>query len=296
MNSKVGTQEYLLQNESSVFDYISLMKPRVMSLVIFTAFVGIYLAPTSNHYLINCIALICIALGSGSAAVINMWYDRDIDAVMQRTKNRPIVLGIIDPDESLSFGLVLGFFAVFLMALCVDYLAALLLLITISYYIFIYTMWLKRSSIHNVVIGGVSGALPPVIGWVSASGVITLEAIILFMIIFLWTPAHSWALALYRLDDYQKAVVPMMPAVKGAIFTKWQIFIYSILTVIISVVPYFIGLAGTMYLTIAILHGFFLIYYSLILFKDNKKNIYAKKFFFYSIFYLFIIFLGLLLF
>ncbi|AAY61401.1 protoheme IX farnesyltransferase [Rickettsia felis str. Pedreira] len=278
-------------SQSTVKDYILLMKPRVMSLVIFTGFVGIWLAPYSVHPFIAGIAVVCIALGAGSAGAINMWYDRDIDSLMKRTQKRPIVRGAIEPDEALSFGLITGFFAVFFMALCVNLLASFLLLFTIFYYICIYTIWLKRRSIQNIVIGGVSGALPPVIGYAAVSNTISLESIILFLIIFIWTPPHSWALALFCNDDYKNCKVPMMPAVKGNLYTKKQILIYSILLFIVSLMPFFIGMNNFIYLITSGILGLVFLYYSGSLFYDTPDNKQAKRFFAYSIFYLFFIFL-----
>ncbi|EER21822.1 MULTISPECIES: heme o synthase [spotted fever group] len=278
-------------SQSTVKDYILLMKPRVMSLVIFTGFVGMWLAPYSVHPFIAGIAVVCIALGAGSAGAINMWYDRDIDSLMKRTQKRPIVRGAVEPDEALSFGLITGFFAVFFMALCVNLLASFLLLFTIFYYICIYTIWLKRRSIQNIVIGGVSGALPPVIGYAAVSNTISLESIILFLIIFIWTPPHSWALALFCNEDYKNCKVPMMPAVKGNLYTKKQILIYSILLFIVSLMPFFIGMNNFIYLIISGILGLVFLYYSGSLFYDTPDNKQAKRFFAYSIFYLFFIFL-----
>ncbi|WP_040257506.1 heme o synthase [Rickettsia hoogstraalii] len=278
-------------SRSTVKDYILLMKPRVMSLVIFTGFVGMWLAPYSMHPFIAGIAVVCIALGAGSAGAINMWYDRDIDSLMKRTQKRPIVRGAIEPDEALSFGLITGFFAVFFMALCVNLFASFLLLFTIFYYICIYTIWLKRRSIQNIVIGGVSGALPPVIGYAAVSNTISLESIILFLIIFIWTPPHSWALALFCNDDYKNCKVPMMPAVKGNLYTKKQILIYSILLFIVSLMPFFIGMNNFIYLITSGILGLVFLYYSGSLFYDTPDNKQAKRFFAYSIFYLFFIFL-----
>ncbi|WP_121542800.1 heme o synthase [Candidatus Rickettsia colombianensi] len=278
-------------SQSTVKDYILLMKPRVMSLVIFTGFVGMWLAPYSVHPFIAGIVVVCIALGAGSAGAINMWYDRDIDSLMKRTQKRPIVRGAIEPDEALSFGLITGFFAVFFMALCVNLLASFLLLFTIFYYICIYTIWLKRRSIQNIVIGGVSGALPPVIGYAAVSNTISLESIILFLIIFIWTPPHSWALALFCNEDYKNCKVPMMPAVKGNLYTKKQILIYSILLFIVSLMPFFIGMNNFIYLIISGILGLVFLYYSGSLFYDTLDNKQAKRFFAYSIFYLFFIFL-----
>ncbi|ABV73680.1 protoheme IX farnesyltransferase [Rickettsia canadensis str. McKiel] len=282
-------------SQSTVKDYILLMKPRVMSLVIFTCFVGMLLAPYSVHPFIASIAVVCIAFGAGSAGAINMWYDRDIDSLMKRTQKRPIVRGAIEPDEALSFGLITGFFAVFFMALCVNLLASFLLLFTIFYYICIYTIWLKRRSIQNIVIGGVSGALPPVIGYAAVSNTISLQSVILFLIILIWTPPHSWALALFCNEDYKNCKVPMMPTIKGALYAKKQILIYSFLLFIVSLMPFFIGMSNFIYLIISGILGLVFLYYAGSLFYDTPDNKQAKRLFVYSIFYLFFIFLLLYL-
>jgi protoheme IX farnesyltransferase len=281
----------LVSSRSTARDYFLLMKPRVMSLVVFTGFSGLWLAPCAIHPFIGFVAVLCLALGAGSAGVINMWYDRDIDSLMKRTQTRPIIRGSIEPDEALSFGVITAFFSVFFMALCINLLTAFLLLFTIFYYIFIYTMWLKRSSIQNIVIGGVAGALPPIIGWAAASNEISLQSFILFLIIFAWTPPHSWALALFYNEDYKNALIPMMPTSKGALYTKKQILLYSIILVLTSGIPFFLEMSNLTYLVIAGLLGVIFLYYSISLFRDNTANKQAKTLFAYSIFYLFAIFL-----
>lgn len=288
--------DYLLKlkSQSNIKDYISLMKLRVMSLVIFTSFCGLVLAPGHMHPFLAFVAILCVSLSAGAAAAINMWYDRDIDAVMQRTRMRPIVRGVIEPDNALAFGIVLGFMASLLMALCINVTASIILSFTLLYYIFIYTIWLKRSSSQNIVIGGVPGALPPLIGWVAVTGKISIEPIVLSLLIFMWTPPHSWALALYRIDDYKNSKVPMMPIIKGELYTKKLIMLYSILMIITSTIPYFLGMGGVAYLIIALFLGLIFLYMAASLF-GNKDNHKAKKLFVYSIFYLFILFLSLLL-
>jgi protoheme IX farnesyltransferase len=293
--SKVVAGIHIDSSDPSVKDYLALMKPRVMSLVVFTAFCGLSLAPGNIHPLIAVSAVLFITIGAGSAAAINMWYDRDIDAIMKRTQKRPIITGAINPDEALSFGIVTGVLSVILMALCVNITSAILLSITILYYVFIYTIWLKRSSIQNVVIGGAAGALPPMIGWAAVSGEISWQSFTLFAIIFMWTPPHSWALALFRVQDYRDCGVPMMPVIKGDQYTKKQIFLYSILMVITTLLPYLLGMSGQIYLALALILGAGFIYYTIKLFVD-ANNKYAKKLFWYSIFYLFAIFLSLLVF
>jgi len=293
--SKVVAGIHIDSSDPSVKDYLALMKPRVMSLVVFTAFCGLSLAPGNIHPLIAVAAILFITIGAGSAAAINMWYDRDIDAIMKRTQKRPIITGAINPDEALSFGIVTGVLSVILMALCVNITSAILLSITILYYVFIYTIWLKRSSIQNVVIGGAAGALPPMIGWAAVSGEVSWQSFTLFAIIFMWTPPHSWALALFRVQDYRDCGVPMMPVIKGDQYTKKQIFLYSVLMVITTLVPYLLGMSSQIYLALALILGAGFIYYTIKLFVD-ANNKYAKKLFWYSIFYLFAIFLSLLVF
>jgi protoheme IX farnesyltransferase len=271
---------------STVSDYVALTKPRVMSLVVFSGIAGVVMAPGSIHPLIAFIAILCIALGSGASAAINMWYDRDIDSVMIRTKNRPIVRGKITPEDALSFGVVLAFFAVVLMAVCVSYLASLLLLAAILFYVLIYTMLLKRSSVHNIVIGGASGAFPPMIGWAAVTDSISIESIILFLLIFMWTPPHFWALALYKSDDYRRCNIPMMPVVRGDLHTKKQIILYVCLTFFVSLMPSVIGVSSMTYFAIATSLGVLFLYYSISLLKD-PMNLLAPRLFFFSIVYLF---------
>lgn len=280
----------------SVKDYFMLMKPRVMSLVVFTAISGMLLAPGNIHPLIAFVAVLCITIGAGSAAAINMWYDRDIDAIMKRTQKRPIVTGAVKADEALAFGVITGTVAVIMMAVSVNIISAILLAFTILYYVYIYTIWLKRASVQNVVIGGVSGALPPIIGWVSVTGNISWQAFSLFAIIFIWTPPHSWALALYRSGDYKNCNVPMMPVIKGVLYTKKQIMFYSILMFFISLWPYFLNISTYLYLITAIISGLIFLYYAVSLLADTEQNQGAKKLFWYSILYLFIIFLSLITF
>ena len=299
MNSSItATSSLNKQQGSSVKDFFLLMKPRVMSLVVFTALIGLLLAPGHIHPLLGFTAILCITLGAGSAASLNMWYDRDIDRIMKRTQKRPLITGTIEPPEALAFGVVLGFFSVVIMAVCINLLSSALLLATILYYFFIYTVWLKRSSVQNVVIGGVAGALPPMIGWAAVSGDITAGSLALFAIIFMWTPPHSWALVLYRLEDYKNCKVPMLPVVKGIAHTKKQIMAYSVLMFITSLLPYYLNISGILYLITAAILGIIFLYYAVILLLDSSPittSIKAKKLFFYSIFYLFLIFFAALL-
>lgn len=283
---------------SSVNNFYSLMKPRVMSLVIFTALVGIVLSPVHIHPFTAFIALLCIAIGAGASGVLNMWYDADIDKEMKRTVNRPIPLGLIPKSEALSFGIVLSFGSVFVMGILVNWYSAIFLAITIFFYIVIYTIWLKRRTPQNIVIGGAAGAFPPVIGWLSASGSLSIEPIILFLIIFMWTPAHFWALALDISDDYKKAGIPMMPNVVGSKSTRRQILIYAIITSFVALLPFFVGMASLYYLIPILLLDFIFILLSFKLYYsdaiESQKKL-AKKLFIYSIFYLFLIFAILLI-
>jgi protoheme IX farnesyltransferase len=281
-------------NNSTISDYFALMKPRVMSLVIFTAFAGMVLAPGHINPTIAFIAMLCITIGSGASGVLNMWYDRDIDAIMARTQKRPLVLERMESSEALSFGVVMSFFSVFVMYFAVNAISAALLLFVILFYIFVYTIYLKRSTPQNIVIGGIAGALPPLIGWTSVTGSISIVPLILVMLIFLWTPAHFWALSLYRSDDYKKAKVPMMPLIYGDDYTKIQILIYSLLTVLCGFLPFVVGAVGLIYLGASTLLGLWFIYYAVKLIGDKENRI-APRMFGFSIFYLFMIFTMLML-
>jgi len=270
---------------ASVRDYIELLKPRVMSLVVFSGFVGLIAAPGHIHPLIGFVTVLCIALAAGGSAAVNMWYDRDIDAIMARTQNRPLPQGRIDPETARDFGGALIFFATALMALAVNWLAAGLLAVAAAFYIFVYTIWLKRRTPQNIVIGGAAGAFPPVIAWTAVTGQIGWGAIVLFLIIFVWTPPHFWALALYRNEDYRRAGVPMLPVVKGKDRTKIEMLIYTLILFPLSLVPYFIHMAGPIYLAgAAILSGFFVFYALRVLFDNGFKS--ARQMFGYSIIYL----------
>ncbi len=211
-----------------VGDYVEILKPRVMSLVVFTGFVGLVLAPGHLHPVLAAVAMLCIAVGAGAAGAINMWYDRDIDAIMRRTAARPLPAGRMMPGEALGFGAVLAVGSVLVMGLAVNWVAAGLLALTIGFYVFVYTMWLKRRTPQNIVIGGAAGAFPPLIGWAAVTGDIGWGAVALFAIVFFWTPPHFWALALYRADDYAKAGVPMLPVVAGPRETKRQMLLYTL--------------------------------------------------------------------
>jgi protoheme IX farnesyltransferase len=279
-----------------VEDYLALLKPRVMSLVVFTALVGLLLAPGGINPVIGVIAVLCIAIGAGASGALNMWYDADIDAVMSRTANRPIPAGRVAREDALALGLVLSAFSVLTLGLATNWLAAALLAFTIFFYAVIYTMWLKRSTPQNIVIGGAAGAFPPMIGWAAVTGDVTLAPIVLFLIIFLWTPPHFWALALYKQGDYAAAGIPMMPNVKGETHTKWQILVYTIVLVAVTLAPQVIGFSGWLYTTVAAITGVSLIALAARLLRtkgdaDMKKT--GRRMFVYSSSYLFIIFLAL---
>jgi protoheme IX farnesyltransferase len=279
---------------SSVRDFYDLMKPRVMSLVIFTSFVGLVLSPINIHPFIALIAIICIAIGAGASGVLNMWYDSDIDGLMKRTINRPIPAGNINKNEALTYGMVISAGSVVIMGILINWSASFLLAFTIFFYAVIYTMWLKRRTMQNIVIGGAAGAFPPVIGWLSTGAPITIEPIILFLIIFLWTPPHFWALAIVTSGDYEKASIPMMPNVVGDNYTKRQIVYYSVIMSISVIVPYYIGMVSILYLIPAIILSLIFIIISLQLLKssnEQKQKKYSKKLFLYSILYLFLIYI-----
>ncbi|MBP7190346.1 MAG: heme o synthase [Rickettsiaceae bacterium] len=278
---------------SDVTDYVNLMKPRVMSLVVFSSIVGIVMAPGHIHPFLAFVSILCVMTGHGAAASLNMWYDRDIDAIMKRTRQRPTVTGKILPEDALSFGIILGFFSVLIMTVCINYVAGALLLVTILFYFFIYTIWLKRRSIQNIVIGGAAGAIPPMIGWASVTGGISFESILLFLLIFMWTPPHFWSLAIYKSEDYRICNIPMMPIVKGYDYTKRQIVAYTIVTVITSLIPSYIGMSGNFYFIVSSLMGLIFISLSILMIWD-KKNAIAPKMFIFSIIYLFGIFLAMI--
>ena len=280
----------------SVSDFVALTKPRVMMLAVFTAFVGLSSAPSRLDPLTAFVAVLGIAAGAGAAGALNMWYDADIDAVMSRTAMRPIPRRKVSRFEALLFGLVLGGFAVMALALATNRTAAALLTSTIIFYVLVYTAWLKRTTRQNIVIGGAAGALPPVIGWVAATGEIGIEPLALFLIIFLWTPPHFWALALNRTDDYARAGVPMLPVVAGRTATTRQILIYSGLLVVASELPWVLGFAGTAYGAIAAICGalFLLLAFQLNRSSEADRRA-AHRLFVFSIPYLFMVFATLLI-
>jgi len=276
-------------SEAMPGDYFALLKPRVMSLVVFTAFVGMLLAPGSINPFIAMIAILAIAVGGGASGALNMWYDADIDAVMTRTAKRPIPAGRIARGEALTFGLILSVFAVMTLGTLTNWVAGGLLAFTIFFYAVIYTMWLKRSTPQNIVIGGAAGAFPPMIGWAAVTGGISLESIVLFLIIFLWTPPHFWALALFKLRDYDMAKVPMLPNVAGERHTKLQIVAYSVLLTAVAVSPWPLGLAGPAYGAVSILLGLNFLRHAFAVWRmpdGDATMVPAKKLFAFSLVYL----------
>ncbi|MEK9671877.1 MAG: heme o synthase [Rhodospirillaceae bacterium] len=284
-------------------DYAALLKPRVMSLVVFTAMVGLVMAPGQIGPVEAFAAILCISLGAGASGAINMWYDRDIDLHMQRTQMRPIPAGRMEAQNALWFGTALATLSVIAMVVLVNEISAALLALTILYYVFIYTVWLKRRTPQNIVIGGASGALPPVIGWAAVTGNAGFfsdpwGAVALFMIIFLWTPPHTWALALFRRQDYQNVGVPMLPVVAGDHGTKLQMAIYTALLIPATFAPVAIGVSGWLYLAVAALLNVNLCRHMMIVWRTTEglgmREGPARPMFFYTIFYLFGIFVALL--
>ncbi len=284
-------------SEAEVGDFIALLKPRVMSLVIFTALVGIVLAPGHVHPVIALTSLICIAAGAGASGALNMWYDRDIDALMSRTADRPIPRGRVSPEEALAFGMVLAFFSVVTLGILVNWYAAALLAFTIFFYVVIYTMWLKRWTAQNIVIGGAAGALPPIVGWVAATGSLSVAPVLLFLIIFLWTPPHFWSLALYRTDDYARARVPMLPVIAGANATRLQILLYAIVLVAVATAAWPLGYFGPGYGMVSLVTGAGLLWLAVNVYREREGAAAvraARRLFGFSILYLFALFATLL--
>jgi protoheme IX farnesyltransferase len=270
-------------------DWLALLKPRVMSLVVFTGLAGLMAAPGELNPLLAAVAVLCIAVGAGAAGAINMWYDRDIDAVMERTRGRPIVQGRVQPSEALAFGVVLSLFSVMLMGLAVNWTAGALLALANLFYVFVYTIWLKRRTPQNIVIGGAAGAFPPMIGWAAVTGAVSLESIALFLLIFMWTPPHFWALALYRAGDYARAGVPMLPVVAGRETTKRHILLYAIALLPVALLPTLLGIAGWVYGGAALLLSGAFILLALKIQRDPGDRA-ARQTFGFSILYLFLLF------
>lgn len=285
-------------SEASVSDYVALLKPRVMSLVVFTALVGLVMAPGHLHPVLGFTALLCISVGAGAAGALNMWYDRDIDAVMMRTRGRPIPRGRVSASEALGFGCVLAGFSVVTLGLFVNAFAGALLAFTIFFYVVIYTMWLKRWTVQNIVIGGAAGALPPVVAWAAVTGALAVEPILLFLIIFFWTPPHFWALSLYRADEYARAGVPMLPVVKGAASTRNHILAYTFVLVAVAVAPWPLGYFDTTYGLVALAMGIAMIWLAIEVFR-RREGVEAvraaRRLFTFSIVYLFVLFATLLI-
>jgi protoheme IX farnesyltransferase len=291
------TNQLDLMAGSSVGDFVVLMKPRVMSLVVFTALTGMVAAPGSIHPVLGVIAILAITIGAGAAGALNMWYDADIDRYMARTAARPIPRGLLTRDEALAFGSVLSVFSVLTLGVLVNWTAGGLLALTIVYYLFIYTIWLKRRTPQNIVIGGAAGSFPPMIGWAAVTGSISFESVVLFLIIFMWTPPHFWALSLYRMRDYERVGVPMLPVVSGMAETRRQIWLYSLALVTLAIVPAFIGLGGIAYAVVAAVSGGYFLYLAWRVrqvTEGREADQAARKLFGFSILYLFLLFAAML--
>lgn len=281
--------------EGEVKDYLALLKPRVMSLVVFTAAAGLAVAPNGIHPFEAFLAILCIAIGAGASGALNMWYDADIDAIMSRTVNRPVPAGRVSKENALMFGLILSVFSVCILGLATNWVAAGLLAFTIFFYAVVYTIWLKRSTPQNIVIGGAAGAFPPMVGWAAVSGTVTLDSVILFAIIFLWTPPHFWALSLYKQSDYEAAGIPMMPNVVGEKSTRLQILVYTIVLSFASLLPLATGLATWVYAVPAIVLSGGMTILAVQLHRVDPKNMKrkARELFSFSLLYLFALFLAL---
>jgi len=279
---------------AAVGDYIQILKPRVMSLVVFTGLVGLVLAPEHLHPVLAAVAVLCIAVGAGASGAINMWYDRDIDAVMRRTMARPLPAGRMNPGEALGFGCVLAVWSVVIMGLAVNWVAAELLALTIAFYVFVYTIWLKRRTPQNIVIGGAAGAFPPLIGWAAVTGDIGWGGLALFAIIFFWTPPHFWALSLYRAGEYERAGVPMLPVVSGTRETKRQMLLYTLVLWPVTLAPWLLGIAGPAYAVCAAGLSLLFTGTAVQVWRDGTDRS-ARQMFQFSLLYLFLIFSLLLL-
>jgi heme o synthase len=285
-------------SEAEVSDYIALLKPRVMSLVIFTAFVGLVIAPGHFHPVLAFTSLLCIAVGAGASGALNMALEGDIDAIMSRTANRPIPRGRITQAEATAFGMTLAFFSVMTLGILVNWYAGALLAFTIFFYVVVYTIWLKRLTAQNIVIGGAAGALPPVVAWVAATGSLSVEPVLLFLIIFFWTPPHFWALALFRSDDYARAGVPMLPVVAGPDATRLQILLYTIVLVAVAIAPWPLGYFDAVYGVTSILLGAGMLAFAVNVYRRRARaeSLRAtRKLFAFSILYLFALFATLAL-
>jgi protoheme IX farnesyltransferase len=279
-----------------VRDYLELLKPRVMSLVVFTGLVGVLIAPAHLHPFEAALAVLAIALGSGAAGAINMWYERDLDALMTRTAGRPLPTGRVAPDDALGLGVLLSIFSVLLMALATNFVAAALLVAAILFYVFVYTIWLKRRTPQNIVIGGAAGAFPPMIGWAAATGDVSAVGLALFLLIFLWTPPHFWALALYRSDDYRRAGVPMLPVVAGARETKRQMLLYTLVLLPVALAPALLGAVGWIYGAVAAAMSVAFVGHAIGVWRtadDESGHPAARSMFKFSLLYLAVLFAAL---
>jgi len=295
-NTKLKTLK--LDYFSYIRAFFNLMKPRVMSLVIFTCVVGLLIAPIKVNFLDATISLFAVALGSGAAGALNMWYESDLDSIMTRTCLRPIPTGKLSRNQALIFGIISSFISVIVLYFFSNLVAATTLVVTILFYVLVYTTWLKRKTSQNIVIGGAAGALPPIIGWAIATNEISLEPIILFLIIFIWTPSHFWALSLYKSEDYRKAKIPMLPITSGIQTTKLNILVYALILFPTAISPFILNFSGEVYLTLATILSGYYVFVSYKLFKEKnliKEKKLATKLFGYSIFYLFMIFTSILL-
>ena len=282
--------------QGTVKDFFALLKPRVMSLVVFTAWIGLVIAPVHIHPFAAALAVLAVALGSGAAGAINMWYERDLDALMARTANRPLPRGRVAPDDALGLGVLLSIFSLVLMAVATNYVAMALLAAAILFYVFVYTIWLKRRTPQNIVIGGAAGAFPPMIGWAAATGDVSAVGVALFALIFLWTPPHFWALSLYRSEDYRRAGVPMLPVVAGPRETKRQMLIYTLILAPVSLAPTLLGAVGWIYGATAIVLGAAFIGHAVLVWRtadDETAHPAARRMFFFSLFYLAALFAAL---
>ena len=276
-------------------EYFSLVKPKVMTLVVFTAFTGIFIAPVTIHPWIAFISIFCIALGSGAAGAFNMWYEKELDLKMLRTRKRPLPSKVIKKNEALGIAIFISFISVYVMALTVSYYAAAFLAFSIFFYVVIYTMWLKPRTKYNIVIGGAAGAFPPAIGWLSVTGSLDVLPFLMFLIIFMWTPQHFWALSIYCLKDYKTAGFPMLPVVSGIKKTKEQIVIYSILMFLITLIPFILGYFGMVYLFSSLILGLYFIFHSFKVYFDKGAENKSIKMFLYSIIYLYFLFLSMII-
>jgi len=287
--------------EAELSDWFALLKPRVMTLVVFTGLIGLLIAPGHLNPVLAFTAVLCIAVAAGACGAINMWYDRDIDAVMRRTRNRPIPAGRMEPGAALGFGVTLAVGSVIMMGLAVNIPAAFVLALSIAFYVFVYTMWLKRRTPQNIVIGGAAGAFPPVIGWAAVTGSVDLVPLVLFAIVFFWTPPHFWSLALFANSDYQRAGVPMLPVVAGAKATRWHIVAYTLLLVPLSLTPWLMGFSGVIYGASALVLGLGFLVSVMRVATDRQdatgvsqtNDAPARMAFKYSILYLFVLFAAL---